>query len=306
MIYDRTDVNWRKPVFARRPLKNDEYLVTAEQVDTFQHDGYVILPQITTEEDLSEIRVIYDRLFARRNGWNEGDFFDYVGTDEIGKEAALPQMLYLSKYAPKLRRTRFWANAQVASRQILGSDARYIFDHGIRKPPRVGAATSWHQDRAYSPRNSPPSMVTVWLALEDVSIDMRCMHYIPGSHRGPLYEHRSVGGDDRIHGLEALGIDTSRALAHPVAAGTAILHHSGTLHYAGPNTSDRVRRAYAVAFCTGTAEDQSVQKEHSWNEGRQTARLERQLAFLEAREKTISHLLKRHIKHLLQVLGVRV
>src|SRR6266478_6737852 len=125
MIYDFVSTSWRKSFLTERQVKSDAHSLTGEQIETFRRDGYVILPQITTEEDLSVIRAIYDRLFSERKGWGEGNLFDLVGTDEMGKEAALPQMLGLSKYAPKLRQTRFWANAQAASRQVLGSDARY-------------------------------------------------------------------------------------------------------------------------------------------------------------------------------------
>lgn len=296
---------WRRPLVGKAQEAADPYQLSGEQIETFRRDGYVVLPQITTKEDLATIRNIYDRLFCDRKAWKLGHLFDLVGTDETADKASLPQMLQMSLFAPRLRRTRFWMNAQAAARQLLGPEARHIFDNGIRKPARRGAATPWHQDRAYTPRSSPLKVVTIWLPLEDVSVEMGCMQYIPGSHLGPILEHRSLGGDERVHALEALGVDTSRAKAHPVAAGTAILHHAGTLHYTGPNVSDRVRRGYTVAFCTGTPEDPSVQKEYPWNEGRRTALLERQHAYQEAVEKSFSYHVKKQIKQLFRLRSYR-
>src|SRR5690349_18550072 len=46
--------------------------------------------------------------------------------------------------------------------------------------------------------------------------EMGAMAYIPGSHLGPLHEHCSPDGDDRVHGLEAMGFDVSTAVEYPV------------------------------------------------------------------------------------------
>ena len=41
-------------------------------------------------------------------------------------------------------------------------------------------------------------------------------------------------------------VDTSRAESHPVGAGGCTVHTGRTLHYTGPNTTDKARRAYII------------------------------------------------------------
>jgi hypothetical protein len=58
------------------------------------------------------------------------------------------------------------------------------------------------------------------------------MQFIPGSHRGPLVPHERK--DPRGHSLDAVGIDTARAIACPLPLGGATVHLPRTLHFTGP------------------------------------------------------------------------
>ena len=75
------------------------------------------------------------------------------------------------------------------------------------------------------------------------------MWFVPGSHRQPMYRHRHQQDNPAIATLELVDeVDTSRAIAVPLAAGAVSFHHPRTLHYAGPNTTGVDRRAWANEF----------------------------------------------------------
>lgn len=78
--------------------------LSAEQVLFFHLNGFVSIPTpVTDEEELAWMREVYDRMFQERAGRERGDQFDLAGSDEEGKEAALPQILSPAKYAPELK-----------------------------------------------------------------------------------------------------------------------------------------------------------------------------------------------------------
>ncbi|MDB6042320.1 MAG: Deoxyhypusine synthase [Gammaproteobacteria bacterium] len=65
----------------------------------------------------------------------------------------------------------------------------------ILKPAHQGGATPWHQDEAY--RVAPDfdyRQVSIWVPLQDATLENGCMMYIPGSHRSGVLPHRSRGG----------------------------------------------------------------------------------------------------------------
>ena len=49
------------------------------QLEFFKLNGFISLDAITTRKEVEKIRVIYDRLFAERAGWDQGDQFDLGG-----------------------------------------------------------------------------------------------------------------------------------------------------------------------------------------------------------------------------------
>lgn len=96
----------------------------------------------------------------------------------------------------------------------------------------------------------------MWIALDDATVESGCLHFVPGSHRFAVLPHRHIGDDPSIHGLAADGVDASGAVAVPVAAGGATIHHCRTLHYSGPNRTAQPRRAYTHEFQTPPVESE--------------------------------------------------
>lgn len=248
--------------------------LSREQVDRFHADGFLSIPSITTPDEVAWIRQIYDRLFAERAGWSKGDFFDFAGADEEGKAPRLPQLLNPSQYEPALARTLFRTNAEAMARQLLGPRAKLIFEHAMMKPGKTGGETAWHQDHAFYARYTNYRAVTIWMPLQAVDERNGCLEFIPESHNGAITPHRHLDDDPRVHGLEAIGVDASKAVVCPLPAGGATFHSDRTLHHAGPNRSSEPRRAYALVF--GVRGRQfTLREEYPWNRASVTAREQR-------------------------------
>lgn len=252
-------------------------ILTEEQIAIFHREGYLVIDAISTEEEVARLRAIYDRMFQERAGREVGDQFDLAGTDEEGEEAALPQILHPAKYAPELGRTLYRANATAIAKQLFGQGTKLLGEHAIFKPPRTGAETPWHQDAAYRDGNLDHLDLSVWVPLQEATLENGCMQFIPGSHKLDVLPHHSIKYDPRIHGLEVDSVDTSKAVACPLPAGGATIHHFRTLHYAGPNRSNTPRRAYIMVFGL-EPKPRKVPHNYYWNTQKQTPREERRRA----------------------------
>jgi ectoine hydroxylase-related dioxygenase (phytanoyl-CoA dioxygenase family) len=248
--------------------------LTADQIQFYHREGYLALDAITTQEEIAWLREIYDRLFAARAGREEGNQFDLASADEEGKEAALPQILSPSKYAPELKEGLFRVNALHVARQLLGPEAMYQGEHAIFKPARFGAETPWHQDEAYWNPGLDYNALSLWIPLQRATLENGCMQFVPGSHLWEVLPHHTIGNDPRVHGLEVDAADTAGAVACPLPPGGATLHHNRTLHYTGANRSEVPRRAYILGF--GSPPKPAAEKRvFYWNDRKQTPRDER-------------------------------
>ncbi|MGC4046873.1 MAG: phytanoyl-CoA dioxygenase family protein [Armatimonas sp.] len=248
--------------------------LTAEQVLSFHLNGFLSLPTpITTDTELETMRAAYDRIFEEKAGRAEGNQFDLGGSDEEGQEESLPQILNPAKYAPELRDGFFLENANSIVRQLLGPSVSAGVAHAIYKPAGKGAPTPWHQDESYWDPAWQYQNVSIWMPLQEATLENGCLWFMPGSHEWPILEHRSIGGDVRVHGLEICDLSVIKdPVACPLPAGGITIHRNRTAHYAGANESDVPRRALILGAGLPNHPYPGPARSFPWNEAKQTPR----------------------------------
>lgn len=175
---------------------------------------------------------------------------------------------------------------------LLGCAApQLVLEQCFMKPPSCGSAKPLHQDNYFFECEPHDAVLTAWVALDDVTLENGCLHYISGSHRGPLLPHtaeaeagsggidglRTRKGDDWSNALDvdakaALAkaqihehqVDPSRRQAVTVKRGGVIFHHGNTVHGSGENSTERWRRAYSSHWVApGAASRSSIMETSS-------------------------------------------
>lgn len=224
--------------------------LSSAQVSRFFHQGFLALEELTTLDDLAHVRELLDGLFARFRELPPDLAFDLGNQKNHDGTQVTPQINVATRFEPRLLETQVFRNAQTVAKQLLGEQARFSFDHAIYKPPRLGKEVPWHQDLAYG--RNPDHVVfnaNFWVPLQEATLENGCMQFIPYSHWGNLLPHRPVGGDPKVHTLEAWPpIDSRAAVACPLKPGGATIQHGKTLHFTAPNNSDKPRRAWILNF----------------------------------------------------------
>jgi hypothetical protein len=224
------------------------FRLTERQRQQFWQDGFIPLYNLTTPADIDRISSLYDRMFEEKAGWKDGNYFDLVGGGDDPSDFKVPHLQRITDYCPALLETDFMRNAATVASQLLGGRVKRLYDSGITKPAFGDTATPWHQDAAFLVEESYFETVTFWLPLHPVTEAQGCMKFLPGTHRSPIIPHRSPGGDNRINGLEAVGVGTSDAIACPLPLGAATVHHFKVLHATGGNQTAIPRRVLTVGF----------------------------------------------------------
>ncbi|MGF1628648.1 MAG: phytanoyl-CoA dioxygenase family protein [Kiloniellaceae bacterium] len=127
----------------------------------------------------------------------------------------------------------------------------YIF-----KQPRIGGEVGWHQDATFL-YTEPPSVVGLWFALEDATLENGCLWALPGRHLGPLRERwrRVPGEGGGTLAMERLD-DTpwpDEGVPLEVPKGSLVVLHGKLPHGSGPNRSAVSRHAYTLHLIDGAA-----------------------------------------------------
>ena len=117
---------------------------------------------------------------------------------------------------------------------LLGGSVR--FDHAKLnfKPVGGGGALGWHQDFAFYPQTND-DMLAVGVMIDDCGPDNAPLSVIPGSHRGPVYDHHRDGQFAGMIDIARLNGAEKRARQLTAPAGAVSIHHARTLHASGEN-----------------------------------------------------------------------
>jgi ectoine hydroxylase-related dioxygenase (phytanoyl-CoA dioxygenase family) len=252
-----------------------QFALTSSQIASFERQGFLALDQVTSAGDLAAIRGTLENLFENRSGFAEGAFFDFAGARDQDGIFTLPQLLDPRSFAPDLLKSEFYHNAMAIARQLLGPEATFAADHALVKPALIGCPTPWHQDDAFQDSGVVRDEISIWMPLQDVDLVNGCMSFIPGTRDADVFEHRSMNGDSRIHGLECIsGFDPETAVACPIPAGGCTIHTSRTVHGAGRNLSPHPRFAYVLIF-NAPPRVALVSQPRPWLIGKVTSRMQR-------------------------------
>ncbi len=121
----------------------------------------------------------------------------------------------------------------------------------FNKPARVGSGVPYHQDNAYFCQ-SPPDMLTVWIAIDPVTEANGPVFYIKGSHRQGMLPTKPSGVKGNSIGLaKAPEVQLSEQFCALLEPGDATIHHCNTIHHSAPNTTEHPRLGFLLVYRGG-------------------------------------------------------
>jgi phytanoyl-CoA hydroxylase len=131
--------------------------------------------------------------------------------------------------------------------QPLLLQSTYIF-----KQPGIGGEVTCHQDGSFL-YTEPVSVVGLWFALEDATLENGCLRAIPGGHKAGLKSRfmRAKSGGTRF---EIFDHDTwlqEQLVPLEARAGTLIILHGLLPHVSYANRSSKSRHAYTLHVIEG-------------------------------------------------------
>jgi phytanoyl-CoA hydroxylase len=128
--------------------------------------------------------------------------------------------------------------------QLVGQEMLLKDVMALAKPPLIGSEKPWHQDNAYFNWLPLDWVGTVWIALDDATVENGCMYLLPGEHRrGPLRHYHTIDCEilpDRIRAEQAVPIE--------LKAGGALYFSALLPHQTPPNKSVYRRRALQFQY----------------------------------------------------------
>jgi ectoine hydroxylase-related dioxygenase (phytanoyl-CoA dioxygenase family) len=216
-------------------------MLTEAQRAAYDRDGFMVIPGVFSPAEIDELcRVTDEFVRAAAQIGAKDDVYDLEDTHS----AAEPRVRRLK--APHLIHPAYFRASRnhkvVAILKELWGSVRFDTGKLNMKSAGYGAPVEWHQDWAFYPHTND-DLAAVGIMLDDATEQNGAMLVVPGSHKGPVFDHHGPNG--RFCGAmdpARCDIELSRAVPCLGKAGSVTVHHVRTVHGSATNVSGEQRR----------------------------------------------------------------
>ena len=227
-------------------------MISANDVARYDEQGYLVVPDVLDAATVAALRRELDNIL-------EGARHVSVHTDVYDLEPGhRPE-------APRVRRVktphkffdgfkRLYREPKLVSilQALLGPGVRL---HGSKlnlKAPHYGSPVEWHQDWAFYPHTND-DILAVGVMLNDATSDNGPLLVVPGSHRGPIFDHHADGYFCGAVDPAAVKDEIAKAVPLTGRAGSMSFHHVRLLHGSAQNVSKLPRALLLYEYAAADA-----------------------------------------------------
>ena len=229
-------------------------LISSEQVEAFRKDGVIVVRQAVDRAGVIGLRNAIERDIQM-----PGPFVhSYTSQDGRGRFYG---NLRTWETDSALRHFCFDSSLPAMAASLLETDrVNLLYDQLFVKEPATQNSTRWHNDQPYWAVRGWQVM-SFWIALDPVTLESGALEFIRGSHRWARWFQPQAFGetegfddyDDNPDYELIPDIESGRTdydiVSWELAPGDVYAFHALTVHGAGGNLMERVRRrGYAVRY----------------------------------------------------------
>ncbi len=223
-------------------------VITEEQVRAYHEHGFVVVEDIFSTEDLALMRQTLDELIESARGLTDHTEILDLEPSHAPDAPKVRRIKSPFENHPVYRSMGKHPKLLAVLRALIGNDLRM---HGSKinlKSAKFGSPVEWHQDWAFYPHTND-DVLAVGVMLDDMTEDNGPLLCIPGSHKGPTFDHHQDGRFVGAMDPDKCDVNLNSAVPITGKAGSCSFHHVRMVHGSGMNTSGKDRRLmlYQVA-----------------------------------------------------------
>lgn len=241
-------------------------VIADDQVAAYNTKGFIVVEDIYSPEDIQEMRDALAGLVDSARGLTDHTSVIDLEPNHTPDQPRVRRIKEPFKNHEVFNRMARHPRLIAALTALLGPAFRM---HGSKinlKAAEYGSPVEWHQDWAFYPHTND-DVLAVGVMIEDMAEENGPLLCVPGSHRGPTYDHHQDGRFIGAMDPDAAGANLDTAEAITGRAGSCSFHHARTIHGSGQNTSGRGRTLLLYQIAAADAWDiRGFGKEASWDD----------------------------------------
>jgi phytanoyl-CoA hydroxylase len=234
--------------------ETQKQVLDREQVDRYGRDGYLLLEDALSPWQLARLDAVFEAWVeeSRSHDGPYGETFDGrprfdVEPGHCAERPALRRVASPIEVSDAYLEVMRANPALDAVAQLIGPNLRFRESKVNSKLPGTATHLKFHQDLPFGPLTNE-DLITVLFHLDEVTAENGPLAVVPGSHRGPLYEHWHDGVFTGAVSPEVEAMAKEGAVTCCGAAGSAYLLDARLLHGSAPNLSSAPRTLFIVQY----------------------------------------------------------
>jgi ectoine hydroxylase-related dioxygenase (phytanoyl-CoA dioxygenase family) len=218
---------------------HEPFALRQEEIDFYRENGYVKLKHVFPRELPAHYREEIARKVAELNT-------QHLPLEKRSTyDRAFLQVMNLWTRSDVVREFVFGRRlARIAAELMECSGVRMYHDQALYKEPG-GGITPWHADQYYWPVSSE-KVITAWIPLQDVPLEMGPLAFCEKSHRFQVGRDLEISDESELTLKQALG--KFKLEESPFELGDVSFHSGWTFHRAGPNQTEQPREVMTIIY----------------------------------------------------------
>ena len=219
-------------------IKNTSMLLA-----NYEHDGVVRIPHFLSADEVASVRAELDRYIRDDLAAQPVDARTFEKD-----ERTVRNLWRLEKYNTFFRQLGERTDILAFIAPFVHGEPLLVGVETFNKPARIGSGVPYHQDNAYFCQ-TPPDMLTVWIAIDAVTEANGPVFFVKGSHKGGMQPTKPSGVRGNSIGMaESSSVPLSEQFCGLLAPGDATIHQCETIHHSAPNTTDFSRLGLLLVY----------------------------------------------------------
>ncbi|MFU8854791.1 phytanoyl-CoA dioxygenase family protein [Micromonospora sp. SL1-18] len=217
------------------------YLLDAEAPRRFERDGFVRLPGVLSERAVAHYEPEITAKVIELNTMH------LPIEERTTYQKAFLQVTNLWRQSELVREFVFSLRLARIAAELMGVDGVRLYHDQALYKESGGGITPWHADQYYWPLATDRSC-TVWVPLQDTTLEMGPLRFASGSHRFEFGRDLPISDESEVALQRALGEQDFPTSSTPYTRGDVSFHAGWTFHHAGPNRTVTPRRAMTIIY----------------------------------------------------------
>lgn len=210
-------------------------------IASYREHGYLVVPDVLSDVEVARLRTACDDMVEKSRAVTAHTEVYDLEDSHTSKTPHVRRIKTPDRWDDAFASMVDHPKIVAIMDELIGPGVRFDISKLNMKDAEGGAPVEWHQDWAFYPHTND-DLCAVGIMIDDMTLENGPLMVVPGSHRGPIYDHHAQGRFCGAINDPDAALEYQKAVPVTGTAGSISIHHVRLVHGSVANRSGDPRR----------------------------------------------------------------